>query len=602
MGIALGSSPSLGETRAFLLGQLGEGFTLPDFRAWVIGLVQQADNTEVSRTFDWLPAEVSGERLLAEWVRDETRQLLESLEQYARDLEAGTNLSADTELLLDFLFDRSVLPTYAFPTDLASFQVEGPGERHGEVAVQEKPQQAIAQALSEYAPGRLVVIDKETYRSGGVAANVPPTVVDRAALLFARASDYVYCPHCSFVAPPIALDQPSPGACPLCLQQGGLIRRLMITPEVFHPEEARRVHPTDRDQDYTYASSAQFPVPVDGADVAGLRPYGVHAELTYARSQPLVVVNRGAEETSDGFWVCDRCGAASLNDGPAPVRHPHRPYLVQRPPGQPAPGHRLGQFRQVFLGHQFRSDLMLLRVTLDWPFQCDTADRVFRSRLGGRDAELRRALALGASRALDIDPAEFSGGHRLWHQTEDGGLRFDVYLFDTLAGGAGYAEEAGRELDQVLDETARILADCTCDTSCQNCLRHYGNRIDHEQLDRFLATQLLDFVRDGRFPPTDDLDRQVEKLQPLKRMFELDAYEAESDVPLDGQRVPLLVRRGERQVAVGTYPVLLDETCREFEHPLTVLAGAPQTAVGLVSDYRLSRNLPGAYQQVRTLL
>src|SRR5439155_1338479 len=140
-------------------------------------------------------------------------------------------------------------------------------ERQGEVVEKEKPQLAINQALSEYAPGRLVVIDKVTYRSGGVAASVPPTEVDRAAPLFARPVDYVSCPQCSFVAPPVTPDTVIPDTCPLCRQTGGLARMPMITPEVFHPEEAQAIRPTDRDQDYSYASSAQFPVPVDRADV-----------------------------------------------------------------------------------------------------------------------------------------------------------------------------------------------------------------------------------------------------------------------------------------------------------------------------------------------
>ena len=141
----------------------------------------------------------------------------------------------------------------------------------------------MAQALSEYAPGRLVVIDKVTYRSGGVAANVLPTEVDRAAPLFARALDYVYCPSCSFVAPPTRPGEPVPDRCPLCGPDSSLVRTQMITPEAFHPEEAQAVRPTDRDQEYSYASTAQFPVPVDGADVTGWHPYRSHAELTYAR-------------------------------------------------------------------------------------------------------------------------------------------------------------------------------------------------------------------------------------------------------------------------------------------------------------------------------
>jgi hypothetical protein len=376
----------------------------------------------------------------------------------------------------------------------------------------------------------------------------------------------------------------------------------MITPEVFHPEGAREVSSTDRDQDFSYASSAQFPVPVNGSDLAGWMAYGAHAELTYAQSQPLVVVNRGDEDNVEGFWVCDHCGAASLNDdGNPPARHPHRPYLVQRPPGQQVPACR-GQFRQVFLGHQFRSDLMVLRITLDPPFQHNTADKVFRIALEDAMLSLAEALLLGASRTLDIDPSEFNAGHRLWHRADDGRVRFDVYLFDTLAGGAGYAEEAGRNLDQVLTETTKVLDDCTCTASCQECLRHYGNRIHHERLDRFLAAQLLEFTRKGSFPRNDDFDSQITKLQLLQGMFDLNGFETERDVVLNGHRVPLLVRRGEKQVAVGSYSGLLDDTSLEFEHPVTVHDGTSNTVVRLVNDYQLSRNLPGAYLAVRAVL
>jgi hypothetical protein len=376
----------------------------------------------------------------------------------------------------------------------------------------------------------------------------------------------------------------------------------MITPEVFHPEEAQPVRPTDRDQDFSYASTAQFPVPVDGADVVGWRPYRNHAELTYAQSQPLVVVNRGDEATSAGFWVCNRCGSAELADGPPPARHLRRPYLVQRIPNQPGPGPCAGQFQQVYLGNQFRSDLMLLRITLQPPFGQNNADRVFRCVLEDAMFTLSEAMVLGASRSLSIDPAEFSAGYRIWHPTEDGRLRFDLYLFDTLSGGAGYAEEAGSSLDSVLSEVNQILSGCNCSTSCQECLRHYGNRIQHERLDRFLASQLLGYVLNGDFPGTADHDRQTALLLPMQRMFTLDGFVAESDVVHHGVRVPLRVSRDGKAVAVGTFASLLDANSIEFEHPLTALDGAPGTAVSLISDYRLTRNLPGAYQQVRQLL
>jgi hypothetical protein len=595
---------ALGETRTFLLGPAGGGFTLPDFRSWVEGRVTVAADADVLAFFDWLPPEIEvvAGSPLPTWVRGRASELLQTLEGHAARLASGGQLAAGTEFLLDFLFDAGLLPTYAFPTNLASFLVERPGEM-GRIEVVERPQQAVNQALSEYAPGRLVVIDKVTYRSGGVTANVPPTDVDRAAPLFDRAIDYVCCRNCSFVGPPVRPVDSVPDECPICGESGALGRTPMITPEVFHPEEGRPVRPNDREQDYTYASTAQFPVPVDGRDVPGWRRYGDHAELTYARSQPLVVVNRGEEQPTAGFWVCDRCGAASLADGGPPTRHPHRPYFVQRVPNQPPPGHCRGQHRQVYIGNQFKSDLMLLRVTLDPPFHHNTDDRVFLRSLEDAVLTLSEALVLGASLSLQIDPAEFSAGFRHWHRTADGRLRFDIYIFDTLSGGAGYSEETGRELGSVLAETGRLLAGCNCATSCQNCLRHYGNRIHHEQFDRFYALQLLNYITEGVFPAIGDHALQVEQLQALERMFRLDGYAARRGVVHHGVMVPLLVTRGDQSVAIGTYPGLLDQNAMEFEHPLTAaLDGAAHTHVHLERDYRLTRNLPGAYQEARQFL
>lgn len=48
----------------------------------------------------------------------------------------------------------------------------------------QQPQQSISQALSEYAPGRLIVIDRKTYRSGGVFSNALKGELNRARKLF----------------------------------------------------------------------------------------------------------------------------------------------------------------------------------------------------------------------------------------------------------------------------------------------------------------------------------------------------------------------------------------------------------------------------------
>jgi hypothetical protein len=592
---------SLDRTANFFLGTAG-GFTLTEFKNWVEKRVITGNIKAVENEFDWLPAAVHTGQSRATWVKDCMVDFIKSLETFAAEFQANPNIPHEDENLLDFLFNRGILPTYAFPTDLASFLVEGKGDKPGEVIEVERPQLATNQALSEYAPGRLVVINKLTYRSAGVAAAVLATELDRGKPLFDRREDYVYCKECTFVAPPLKPEQPLPPVCSLCKEPNALQRRPMLTPEVFHPENAEPISPTDRDQDFSYASSAQFPVPVDGIDLTGWKPYGEHSKLIYAPNQKLIVVNRGDKESQSGFWVCSLCGYAELADEDRPPSGHRRPYRFEKKPNQPFPGKCLGEFHQVFLGNQFRSDLMVLRVTLKPPFHWNSGDKVFRRALEDAVQTLAEALVLGASKQLDIDPAEFGSGFRMWHPTPENWIRFDVYLFDTLAGGAGYAEQAGEELDAVLTEVERRLGSCDCDTSCQTCLRHYGNRMAHERLDRHLALHLVNYIRSGAFPKTDNLERQGILLRALQRMFDLEGYETVLGEVHHQQKVPLLVKEKGLAVAVGTYPGLLDETSTEFTHPLEVLDGKPQTAVRLVSDYQLSRNLPGAYIRVRKLL
>ena len=587
---------ALGDVATFFLGS-SDNFTLTNFRTWILANILDPAASRVSDVVAWLPSGLS--QTPEGWVRRVSQQLIDQLSDFA--VEMGSDPPAAETQLLDFLFDRGVLPTYAFPTDLCSFQIEE--YREHRVSIVEQPQQALNQALSEYAPGRLLVINKQTYRSGGVAASVLPHETDRASLLFQRTRDYIFCPECSFVQIPDRGGMPLPDECPLCHYSGDLRRETMVTPQVFHPEGAGPISQTDRDQEFTYASSAQLPVPVGVEDLGGATSVGAHALLYSALDQRLVVANRGDEETRSGFWVCDCCGASYVAEDSSPPPHPRRrPYYVQTPPGQPSPGQCQGTFHRVFLGNIFRSDLMLLRMSIEEPFGQNLADRVFRCVLEDSLRTFGEALLLAASRHMDIDPSEMSSGFRLLPQEDGAVLQADVYLFDTLAGGAGYAEQAGHELGQVFDVLADLLSGCTCDTSCQDCLRHYGNRFYHESLDRHLGLALLNYIRDGVYPATDNLAEQAGKLEPLRRMCQLDGYRADINVSVGTHTVPLLVERDGNRAIIGTYHGLLSDQSLQFEHPLNSLRGTTGAAVLLENDYRLTRNLPGTYREVRRIL
>ena len=80
--------------------------------------------------------------------------------------EAMMDLTRMTVLLSTCCFDKGLLPSYAFPTDLCAFVIQE-WDKY-QVRMKERPQLGKGQALSEYAPGRLLVVNKLTYRVGGV--------------------------------------------------------------------------------------------------------------------------------------------------------------------------------------------------------------------------------------------------------------------------------------------------------------------------------------------------------------------------------------------------------------------------------------------------
>ncbi len=65
--------------------------------------------------------------------------------------------------LLDSLYEEGIIPTYSFPKNVVSFfanDIEG--------KTQYQPERGLDVAISEYAPGRTIIIDKNTFQIGGL--------------------------------------------------------------------------------------------------------------------------------------------------------------------------------------------------------------------------------------------------------------------------------------------------------------------------------------------------------------------------------------------------------------------------------------------------
>jgi ATP-dependent helicase YprA (DUF1998 family) len=625
--IAIGGATSalfraLGKAHDFFFGRPGSGPDFISFRAWVREQVVAPGGNLRQRIRSWLPDTLRTAPLsLDQWIEDVAQKLLDELEAIRQEIDpsaatppnrAGDEEDGDEEdernaigdeELLEFLFARGMLPSYAFPTDLTSFLVEQlvtpPGGRQPKIQIVERPQQALGKALSEYAPGRLIVINKETYRSGGVVANVLPTVHNRAAPLFSEVTNLVHCDTCSFVRD---LDQEysTDMTCPVCRSE--LQSTRMIVPQVFTPEDAKALDEDDRDQEITYATSAQFPVPVGTEDLPDLSPLGVHLSFAVTADRKLVSVNKGplSDDNHAGFWVCERCGRSSTEE-PPPGAHP-RPYKIEFSFGQPRPSRLCsGQYQNVFLGHVFTTDLLLLRIKIAQPIVTDTSSPIVLRALEDALYPIAEGLRLCASRhpQLDLDPSEFGAGFRVVPAQGNDELLLDIYLYDTLAGGAGYAELAGRHLDEILADVLKLLESCpsSCDRSCESCLRHYHNQHLQDRLDRHVGAQLLRYALRGEIPREAEVLVQVACMSSLRRMLELDGFRCESATSISGVSVPLLVERKGRRLAVGVQSGILNAEWKG--HSLTRLVDDSVVEAKILNEFVLRRNLPDEHHLIR---
>ena len=107
---------------------------------------------------------------------------------------------------------------------------------------------------------------------------------------------------------------------------------------------------------------------------------------------------------------------------------------------------------------------------------------------------LRQAFAF----ELDVSPDEFRVGRQLI--ALDGTRSEQIFVADTLENGAGYARMASdpvnfknwvrSHFNRQSERWSAPAHSASCDRSCPDCLRSYGNRFTHSMLDWRLALDL----------------------------------------------------------------------------------------------------------------
>ena len=515
--------------------------------------------------------------------------------------EETSTANRSTINLLDRFLYMGIFPRYAYPTDVVSFHVFDRNlSTHFRPAFQYAPSQGLPVALTQYAPGKEVWIDGKLWTSGALYS---PMQSDRFQA-WQRRRRYFECSICRYAAT-FNLEEADRGEkrdCPACGSKGafGAAKNWMKPPGFAHPRTVDEgTSPADQPAK-SYATRAKL---VAGGPSDPMRWEAITPRLRrYFHRTSLLVTNSGPR--GEGYTYCTSCGLI----GPTARRssrssrllgeHP-KPYPDEREPMCSGSASTTG----LVLGTDFISDVLLIGLQTEHPM-------TLHPRYLATDIALRtlsEAITIAAAHVLEIERAELQAEYRpALTPGGDVGLEAEIYVYDTLAGGAGFALRIGEMGRQIFDDALLLLENCPsdCDHSCYRCLRSFKNRFEHDLLDRHVGVSLLRYLLDGTRPSLEKarIESSTDRLfTDLVRLgIEGIEFSRNTIVQIPGigaVEAPILAKRSVGELIIGIHAPLtpgfaVDERLREVAEFATTMP------VQLVDEILITRHLPRASRSV----
>lgn len=515
---------------------------------------------------------------LRSYVKSQKEELItavEALTQKVVEFEDDYYDSNNNEKkLLDVLLEEGIFPTYSFPRNVVGFSIENSkGDK-----VEQEPDRSLDMAISEYAPGRLIVVNKKTYKSGGIYSfhsKFSEDGKEHPARKYFENKEYhkwiFYCENqsCNWVG------EKDPGkVCPFCRQESIKCKQ-MVKPWGFAPIGGTSIREAEAEAEMSYAELPSYASPISDEQMFKESRF---AHMRYGRlmDQPLTIMNQGPDST--GFTICEDCGAAVPGDDeiglqkiPQPYRHPYGRMVKCSHPSD--------RITHAFLGHQFLTDMMLIEIELD-PKNVNTRQEELW--IDNAALSLSEAMVLAAGSLLDVEFNDLKGGYRLRYT--DDRVYVDIFLFDSLSSGAGYSSMLTDKIPELVQETYKVLQCKTnCTTACHDCLKHYWNQRVHNRLDRHAAKQLLDWCTAEQLPTEIPFDKQLRIVSGIKETALLDA-----DFVIKSSTEKMWIEKGNKKVGLYIYPAMWTKNNSNI----------PRGCIA-ISDKMILSAMPYAYSKIR---
>jgi ATP-dependent helicase YprA (DUF1998 family) len=506
----------------------------------------------------------------------------------------------ETGELLQRLLYRGILPRYAFPTDVATFHVfdDARSSRFRPV-MRFAPSQGLPIALSQYAPGKQIWISGKCYSSGAIYS----VMSDERFDAWEEKRLYCECSACGF-ARTFRIGEIERGEiqdCPACGAEKtfGEARYWLRPPGFAHPVDVEEVTSPDDMPETSYATRAKLTMQTPADETKWTR---VNERVRVLKlREHLLVSNTGPK--GDGYSYCVKCGRIEASSDPTPLLSaPHRkPYPDEKEPTCEG----AGTTRHIVLGTDFITDVALFSMDVVAPMQLKPGHYP-------TDVALRtvsEAIAKAGSQMLEIEPGELMAEYRpsLTPEGRDG-LKAEIFLYDTLAGGAGFSSQLVESGTELLQRALQLMNACPedCDASCYRCLRSFKNKFEHFLLDRHVGAELLEYLLTGQLPEFNParLQRSTAWLfNDLQRQGEANVmYRGGGQISIGKGAtvtVPILAKRKDgKQFAIAlSGPLTTGHPADASLLQLRKAADAPELIV--INELLVRANLPAATREVQ---
>lgn len=439
----------------------------------------------------------------------------------------------------DVFYEEGFIPSYSFPKNVVKFYVEENSDNSYKRGILHAPERDIAIAISEYAPGRYITIDKSLYQSAGLyKVPRPNNYKNKApAEYFFNSKDYIknilVCTECNWFDDEDSIHK----SCPYC--GSPIEKHKMVKPWGFGPVNGVKSNNEDKNEERTYAENPFYSYVPKKSEVKKYK----ETKISYANleDKKVLIVNMGKRKK--GFNICRSCGGAEIAKDLQENQHKiYMPYISTT-----SCDHKVEN--NLYLGYEFLTDMFMLDISYDSNKLVSIYDPEEKAILKSAATSLHEALKKAISLTLDIDFNEVNGGWR-FRSDKGGESHIEMYFYDKLSSGAGYSSLIGEEsiMEEVLLRAKKVLSDCSCYRSCKNCLDNFYNQRNHNYFNRFIGLELFDYAVYGKYPSDFSKDEQNDYLKPLIKLIEESDLGFKKDVEF--KVIPSLRKRKRNEKGV----------------------------------------------------